>query len=176
MCIMADFTNSRMEICVILYKKWHLVCFLQPLLSWAKKVHREIENTCWRLCRKLHIQSSLYRLNCCNGIYGESWDGWTDGKGGWGRTAGAWMDWVANVHFDVSEMPSQRCCVALAPLLPHESSSNPPFSSSSGFIPPPLWKRSLGTDVWKQLEIQMTEKWALPSLLHFTQHLNTESH
>lgn len=43
---------------------------------------------------------------------------------------------VANVHFEVSEMPSRRHRVALAPLLPHESSSNPPFSSSAAIYPP----------------------------------------
>lgn len=89
----------------------------------------------------IYVHSPHYRLNCCNGIYGESWDGWTDGRGGRARAAGARMDWVVNVHFDVSEMPSRRHRVALAPLLPHESSSNPPFSSSAGFTPPPPLKR-----------------------------------
>lgn len=177
MCITADFTNSGMEIFVILDEKWHLVCYPQGLATGTKKIHGETDNTCWRLCRKLHIRSPRYGLNCCNGICAESWDGWTDGRGDTGCTAGAWIDWVANVHFDVSEMPSRRRRrVALAPPLPHESSSNPPFSSCAGFIFPSLWKGSPGTDVWKQLEIQMTGKWALPSLLHFTQHLNTESH
>lgn len=83
----------------------------------------------------IYVHSPHYRLNCCNGIYGESWDGWTDGRGGRALAAGARMDWVVNVHFDVSEMPSRRHRVALAPLLPHESSSNPPFSSSAGSPP-----------------------------------------
>lgn len=112
-----------------------------PPHVYKKNPQRDWEHMLTIMPKTSYTQPSLW-LNCCNGIYEESWDEWTDGREDAGRTAGAWVDWVANVHFDVSEMPSRRRRVALAPPLPHESSSNPPFSSCAGFISPPLKRLS----------------------------------